>query len=299
MASPENPQFELQPPPGGESPTPVSSESEPIHPLDRPLDGAPSLSAAEQSHSTENPAWSGWDVLAVVGLALVTIFVCQLAILIGAHYLLYPRARLVDLAQRPILLLISQFVIDAAVVAYILLLVEGKYHKPFWEAIRWNWPGRVWAMVALGAATYLGLAMLGTLLPMPKDTPFDKLFENRRDAYLLAIIATTLGPLMEELFFRGFFYPIVAKRWGAGWGIVLAALPFALLHMQQYGYSWGILLLIFGVGVVCGAVRAVTGSVGASFLVHAGYNGAQMVLFVFVTHGFTRMPKSLWECWPG
>ena len=296
MASPENPQFEPQPSSGGEPSSPASGNSG----LILPIDGAATGPTAEaQSRSTENPAWSGWDVLAIVGLALVTIIVSQLAILVGAHYLLYPRARLLDLAQRPILLLISQFVIDAAVVTYIFLLVEGKYHQTFWQAIRWNWPRNVWAMVALGGATYIGLAMLGTLLPMPKDTPFDKLFENRRDAYLLAIIATTLGPLMEELFFRGFFYPVVARRWGAGWGIFLAALPFALLHMQQYGYSWGILVLIFGVGVVCGTVRAVTGSVAASFLVHAGYNGAQMVLFVFITHGFTRMPKTLWECWPG
>lgn len=234
-------------------------------------------------------------MLAIVSLALVTIIVSQLAILFGAHYLLYPRARLADLAQRSILLLISQFVIDAAVVAYLLLLVEGKYHQPFWRAIRWNWPKQVLAMIGLGAATYLALAMLGSLLPMPKDTPFDKLFENRRDAYLLAIIATTLGPLMEELFFRGFFYPVVAKRWGAGWGIFLAALPFALVHMQQYGYSWGILLIIFGVGLVCGTVRAATGSVGASFLVHAGYNGSQMVLAILLTHGFTRVPKGLLE----
>lgn len=236
-------------------------------------------------------------MLAVVGLALVTIIVSQLAIVIGAYYLQSPHPKLADLVQRPILLLISQFVIDGAVVAYLFLLVEGKYHQPFWRAIRWSWPRQVWAMLALGAATYIGLAMLGTLLPMPKETPFDKLFENRRDAYLLAIIATTLGPLMEELFFRGFFYPVVAKRWGAGWGIFLAALPFALLHMQQYGYSWGILLLIFGVGVVCGIVRAATGSVAASFLVHAGYNGAQMLIAITLTHGFTRMPKGLLECW--
>jgi hypothetical protein len=50
------------------------------------------------------------------------------------------------------------------------------------------------------------------------------------------------------------------------------------------------------VGLVCGIVRAVTGSVGASFLVHAGYNGAQMVIFVIWTHGFTRMPKGLLQC---
>jgi membrane protease YdiL (CAAX protease family) len=224
--------------------------------------------------SNENPAWNGWDVLAVVGLALVTIFLSQIAILLVAQYLLYPYAKLADLAQRPILLLISQFVIDGAVVAYLFLLVEGKYQQSFWRAIRWNWPKTMWAMLSLGAATYIVLAMLGSLLPMPKDTPFDKLFQNRRDAYLLAIIATTLGPLMEEVFFRGFFYPVVAKRWGAGWGI---------------------LLVIFGVGVVCGIVRALTGSVAASFLVHVGYNGAQMLIFIFVTHGFTRMPKGLLE----
>jgi hypothetical protein len=133
---------------------------------------------------------------------------------------------------------------------------------------------------------------------MPKDTPFDKLFENPRDAYLLAIMATTLGPLMEELFFRGFLYPVIARRWGAAWGVFLAALLFALMHMQQYGYSWGILVLIFGVGLVCGIVRAVTGSVAASFLVHAGYNGAQMLIAVSLTHGFTRMPKGYLACWP-
>jgi membrane protease YdiL (CAAX protease family) len=292
--SPDNSQFELQPSLGGE---PAQTASSPAPPPGSPVPPAdPSLAIQPVPDTKENPAWNGWDVLAVVGLALVTILVSQFAILLAAHYLLYPHAKLEDLARlHPILLLISQFVIDAAVVAYMVLLVEGKYHKSFWRAIRWNWPKSMWATLALGTATYLVLAMLGSLLPMPKSTPFDDLFQNRRDAFLLAIIATTLGPLMEELFFRGFFYPVVAKRWGAGWGIFLSALPFALMHMQQYGYAWGILLVIFGVGVVCGIVRAVTGSVAASFLVHVGYNGAQMLIAIFLTRGFTRMPKGVME----
>lgn len=293
MGSPDNSQFELQSPLGGEAKTESSSPGPLLSSSDAAAD--PSLVTLSPAHSNESPAWNGWDVLAVVGLALATIFVSQLAILFAAHYLLYPHAKLTDLAQLPILLLISQFVIDGAVVAYLFLLVEGKYHRPFWPAIRWNWPRSTWTVLALGAATYIVLATLGSLLPMPKSTPFDNLFQNRRDAFLLAIIATTLGPLMEELFFRGFFYPVVAKRWGAGWGIFLSALPFALMHMQQYGYAWGILVVIFGVGVVCGIVRAVTGSVAASFLVHVGYNGAQMVIAIFLTHGFTRMPKGLLE----
>jgi membrane protease YdiL (CAAX protease family) len=63
------------------------------------------------------------------------------------------------------------------------------------------------------------------------------------------------------------------------------------MHLPQYGYAWGALLVIFIVGVVCGTVRAVTKSVGASFLVHAGYNGAQMLIAIFATRGFTHMPK--------
>jgi hypothetical protein len=50
------------------------------------------------------------------------------------------------------------------------------------------------------------------------------------------------------------------------------------------------------VGVVCGVVRAVTGSVGASFLVHVGYNGTQMIIALVVTHGFRHVEKAI-VCW--
>ena len=241
----------------------------------------------------ENPVWSGWDVLLVVGLTLVTIFISQIGILFGAHWFLYPQVSLADLAQRPMLLLVSQFLIDSAVAIYLLLLVEGKYGTSFWPAIRWNWPGSEWKLLGLGALMLLALSMLESVLPMPKDTPFEKLFARPRDAYLLAIIAVSLGPLVEELFFRGFFYPVVARRWGVAWGIFLTAFPFALMHLPQYGYAWGVMLVIFVVGVVCGIVRAVTRSVGASFLVHVGYNGSQMLIAVVATHGFRHMPKAV------
>jgi uncharacterized protein len=241
----------------------------------------------------ENPVWNGWDVLLIIGLTLATIFVSQFAILFGAHYFFYPHSSLMELAQRPLLLLISQYVIDLAVVIYLLLLIEGKYRAPFGSAICWSWPRNALGLLLLGAFMLLVLSMLENLLPMPKDTPFDKLFARPRDAYLIAIIAVSLGPLVEELFFRGFLYPVLARRWGIAWAVFLTALPFALMHMPQYGYAWGALAVIFIVGVVCGTVRAVTKSVGASFLVHVGYNGVQMIIALFVTRGFTHMPKAL------
>lgn len=241
----------------------------------------------------ENPPWNGWDVLAIVGLAFLTILISQFAILFGAHFFVYPHASLAVLAQKPLLLIVSQFIIDGIVAVFLFLLVEAKYHVRFWQAIQWNWPGQEWKWLGFGLVMLLALSVLENVLPMPKDTPFDKLFARPRDAYLLAIIAVTLGPLVEELFFRGFFYPVLARRWGMTWGVFLTALPFALMHMPQYGYAWGALLVILVVGIVCGVVRAVTHSVGASFLVHAGYNGTQMLIAVLWTRGFTHMPKGL------
>jgi CAAX protease family protein len=289
LSSSDNPQFDPQLPASVEPNAP--STPGPYDPLRFTGPGLPPLSPPQTP--SENPAWNGWDVLLVAVLTLATMFIAQFALLFGAHHFLYPRISLIDLAQWPIILLLSQFLIDGALVIYLLALVEGKYHAPFGNAIRWNWPKAEWKLLLLGAGMLLALNALESVLPMPKDTPFEKLFERPRDAYLLSIIAVSLGPLVEELFFRGFLYPVLAKQWGAAWAIFLTAAPFAALHMQQYGYAWGALLVIFTVGVVCGIVRAMTRSVGASFLVHVGYNGTQMLLALFLTRGFTHMPKSL------
>jgi len=44
--------------------------------------------------------------------------------------------------------------------------------------------------------------------------------------------------------------------------------------------------------VVCTAVRAATGSVASSFLVHVGYNATEMLLFAVATDGFRHMEKA-------
>jgi membrane protease YdiL (CAAX protease family) len=244
----------------------------------------------------ENPIWSGWDVLLIAALTFVVMVVLQTGEVTIAQWLWYRHESWFDVAQKlgqkPILLIVSQLLIYIPVALLMVALVEGKYHVHFWPAIRWNWPRSEWKPLALGAAMLFVLTLLQNLLPMPKDTPFEHLFDRPRDAYLLSMVAVTLGPLMEELFFRGFMYPVVARRMGVVWGILLTAMPFGLIHLPQYGWAWGAALVIFLVGVVCGAVRALTKSVAASFLVHVGYNGTQMLIAVVATHGFRHMEKA-------
>jgi len=195
--------------------------------------------------------------------------------------------------QKPIVVIISQFLLYIPVMLSMVALIEGKYHVQFWKAIRWDWPRASWKFLTIGAALLIVLSVVENLFPKPKDTPFEHLFYRPRDAYLILFIAVTLGPLLEELFFRGLFYPVLARRWGAPWGVFLTALAFALLHLQQYSYAWVAFFAIFLVGIVCGTVRASTKSVAASFLVHVGYNGTQMLIAVLWTRGFTHMPKAL------
>jgi membrane protease YdiL (CAAX protease family) len=284
LSSSENPHLEA-PPLNSEQPSPVPLVAEPFPP-------AGFLPTSPVPKAGEDPVWSGWDVLQIAGLTLLTLFIVQLLIVMGALRFAYPHETWLEVAQKPALALLSELLTYVAVALYMILLVEGKYHTRFWKAIRWNWPGIAGVSLLGLGVIMLGLDFLGRFLPMPKDTPFDQFFARPSDAYLTLAFAVSLGPLMEELFFRGFLYPVVARRLGAVWGILLTALPFGLIHMAQYGYAWGAVLIVFLVGVVLTTVRAMTKSVASSFLVHVGYNGTLMVMAAWATDGFRHMDKA-------
>lgn len=245
--------------------------------------------------SAESPVWTGWDVLQIAFLTIVTLIFLQLVLILSANRFVYRHLSFRVVSQKPILALLSEFLAYIAVAIYMVVLVEGKYHVRFWRAIRWNWPGGAAAKLLGLGVLMVGLDLLGRFLPMPRSVPFDQFFARPMDAYLTTAFAITLGPLMEELFFRGFLYPVLARRMGVVLGVIFTALPFGLLHLVQYGYAWGAVLVIFLVGVGLTAIRAVTGSVAASFLAHVGYNATLMMLTAAATGGFRHMDRlGLW-----
>ncbi|HEY6768266.1 MAG TPA: type II CAAX endopeptidase family protein [Candidatus Sulfotelmatobacter sp.] len=289
MSSPENPPLNPPPPLGTGSQTPVASD------LAAPDLFLPAPLIPASIPPAENPVFNGWDVLQLAGVTLLTLIVLQFAIVLAARKYYFPRLSLLEAAQKPILALVSELLAYAVIALFMVMFVEGKYHVRFWQAIRWNWPRRewrVWKLLGIGMTMLFALNILERFLPMPKTVPFDQFFERPVDAYLTSIFAISFGPLMEELFFRGFLYPVLARRMGVIWGVLLTALPFGLMHAFQYGNAWSAVLVIFIVGIVLTVVRAVTKSVGASFLVHLGYNGTLMVLVAIATCGFRHMENA-------
>lgn len=239
----------------------------------------------------ENPPFGWVEVLQIGLLMFVVPIIAAPFIVVIVQKFLYHNLTFAQVATKPWVLLAPQFIWFAVVALFLIDYMKAKFHQSLWQAIGWNWPAHRWpVMVGIGFLTLIALQGLERLLPLPNNSPFDQFFDRPIDAYAFAFLAIAFAPFMEELFFRGFLYPVLARRLGVSAGVVLTALPFALIHGPEYK-AWGPVLIIFLVGVVLTLVRARMKSVGASFIVHAVYNGVPVVTAIIASHGFQHLEK--------
>jgi uncharacterized protein len=112
------------------------------------------------------------------------------------------------------------------------------------------------------------VAILSSRLKAPDNSPMEELFKNRQTALLFVAMAVLIAPLVEETLFRGYLYPLFARSFGITPGILLTGVLFGVMHGAQLGWTWGLVAMLILVGIVFTLVRARTGSVFASFLMH-------------------------------
>jgi len=239
-----------------------------------------------------DPAWNAFDLIRLSVLAIVALIGSMFAALFVAHWWLYPHWPLVQVARVPLVIIAGQAFAYLLIFAYMYILVARERQRPdFLAAIHWNWPSSPAAYIAGGVVLSITLQLLANTLPMPKNLPIDALFRTPAEAWVLTIFSVTLAPLMEELFFRGFLYPVLARGVGMTGAIFITAFAFALMHGQQLTYSWGPVLVIFLVGVVLTMIRAHKNSVAAGLVVHIAYNGTISTLMFIGTDGFRHLEK--------
>jgi len=260
--------------------------------LENSPDPAPTVAPKPLSASpAENPPFGGLEVLQIGLLMFVVPIIAAPFIVVLVQKLFYSHLSFMQVGSKPWVLLAPQFIWFAVVALFLLEYAKSKFHQTLWQAIRWNWPAHRWpVLVGIGIVTLVLLQGLERLLPLPSKSPFDQFFNRPLDAYAFAFLAIAFAPFMEELFFRGFLYPVLARRLGIMLGVVLTSLPFALIHLPEYK-AWGPVLIIFLVGLVLTLVRAKMKSVGASFIVHAIYNGVPVIAAIIASHGFQHLEK--------
>jgi membrane protease YdiL (CAAX protease family) len=129
-------------------------------------------------------------------------------------------------------------------------------------------------MVLLGVASRL----LFPDLPLgdPMSIRLSQAHFGPAGAVLLFAGLAVVGPLAEEVLFRGYLLPRLVLQWGERWGLLTSSLLFALLHLRDGPF----LPMIFFYGWVFGWARLRSGGVGASTAMHMAVNAfvATMIL---------------------
>jgi uncharacterized protein len=221
-----------------------------------------------------DPFWGYSDVLLFAGLAIP----CMLAgwaIVQGILRLFHAH-----LAVRAAELLAEQLAGYALLFSALRLIFRVQYGRPFWSSLGWT-RLRVpflWLVIA-GFSTAVAVAVVTYFVHVPSTSnPMTELLSDRASILLLATFGITLGPLCEELVFRGFLQPLLVRSLGPVAGVLAAAIPFGMLHVPEYGNSWRHGVVITLAGAAFGWVKQATGSTKASTVMHAAYN----FLFFFV-----------------
>ncbi len=167
-----------------------------------------------------------------------------------------------------------QFVAYAGWFVALWLIFRLRYDKPFWSSLGWDpRPAQLaWAFAA-GIALSAALIFISAFLEKPAvESPMQELLSRESTLILVGIFSTTVGPLCEELAFRGFLMPLFARTFGIAGGIVLAAVPFAIAHAPQIAWSWRHVAIVGLAGIGFGWARFRTGSTAAATVMHGAYN---------------------------
>ena len=93
---------------------------------------------------------------------------------------------------------------------------------------------------------------------------------------LLLLVVGLGAPVVEELFYRGLTQRALLKRIGRpAWAVVIAALFFALAHLQSLQFP-----ALVAVGIAFGVLAQRSGRLGPSIFAHMGFNLTTAVVFL-------------------
>jgi membrane protease YdiL (CAAX protease family) len=223
-----------------------------MEPPTRPVHTA---AAAPINPGSENPPWSGVDLL-LIGMVLLAalFFFSAIFFIFALHGSQSLGISATELTRNPgpLVIVPSMTLAYFAMLGAMYVLVTRRSRHPFWQAVGWRWPSGWWfGYLVAGSVLALGLGELSRLLPIPKSLPMDRFFQNRSGAYLMMLFGVAMAPLAEEMLFRGFLYPVL-DRWletlfmtpqlirrGCVWSLIMAGWGYA---EHRLPLAWSLLL---------------------------------------------------------
>jgi len=250
------------------------SDEQPFEPLGLPP-ALPESEPAPPPPHERDPFWGYSDLALFAGLLIGSLIAGMTLIGVSASVFHWVFQAQVTAA------LIAQSLTYVLAFSALALLFRVQYQRPFWQSVGWTgFRLNPLLVVICGLGTAFGVALLSVALKTPTTSNrITELLQDPKSVMVVALFGLTLGPLAEELIFRGFLQPLLVRSLGPVFGVFAAAIPFGLLHFQEYGNSWRHALLISLAGAAFGWMRHRTGSTQASTLMHASYNALEFLAY--------------------
>jgi membrane protease YdiL (CAAX protease family) len=221
-----------------------------------------------------NPFFDYSDFFFFLVLAVPSVFIALMLVRVAKVFLPIPMAVQLLLVQS-----VWYFLAFGALAA----LFRIRYDRPLWQSLGWRpiaFGGAATAILA-GPLLAFSIGLLGSALRTPEiDLPFEQMLSSRATVIFLGVLVVILGPVAEELAFRGFLMPLLVRNIGAAGGIVATGVIFGGIHGYEYQWSWRHIVLISGAGCVFGWAKYKTQSTLASALMHSTFNLTQFAAFL-------------------
>jgi uncharacterized protein len=280
------------------------SQGEPGNPPQ--LSESPSLAMPGLSKSASRPLpddlrvpWDWIDLLLLFLISVCALFCLSFLFAVGMGLLHMNAGQIQKSASvRNLFGVIVQIGLDLFLLGYLAVQMRVRFQSPFWRTIGWrplemDGPSR--------ALIYSGLAFAGIFLQAIVETassafapkrqlPIQAVLEDRHAAILFMMVAVLLAPLVEEIIFRGYIYPVVARTFGVTASVVATGTLFGLLHAPQLWGGWWQVTLLILVGIIFTLARAVSKTVITSFILHTSYNSLQVIIWLVGTYGLRYFP---------
>jgi uncharacterized protein len=273
----------------------------PVEPVPASIEPAPLAGSFESAHAPpagESPSFPKrtlpddlrvpWDwidigllIALTIGGAVVVGLLIAVALKLGG---VSPASIRKSPGAMSVIAIEAQMLLDLGLLAYLAAQMRLRFHSPFWRTIGWRPMAArssrpvAYAAFALGGFSLAALVAFGEALFPPKHPlPIQAMTENPHAAVLFMLTAVLVAPVVEETIFRGYLYPVAARSFGVGLGVVITGTLFGLLHARQLWGGWWQIALLVMVGIVFTIARAVTRTVVASYILHVSYNALPVV----------------------
>lgn len=147
-----------------------------------------------------------------------------------------------------------------------------------------GFPKSIWAALAgYPAALFIvfASAMLNSIIFKNINISSNPIFEviekisGTSNIIYIFLLVTIIGPFFEELIFRGLLYTSFRQTFGAPLSILIVSFVFSFIHGDLPG-----LLPIFSLSIIITYLYEETGSILASFILHALWNAGTFFAFM-------------------